>query len=69
MAHELAHQYQFQVWDTLMSSPTYASLYGSNIELLANCMTRARNYNGGGHYCTSEQKEWANNIWYGVVNG
>lgn len=70
MRHELAHIYQIRVWDQIMNSPTYKSMFGSYIELLANCMAAAKGSPiGGSMSCSNDQVNWANNIWYGnVVN-
>lgn len=67
MDHELAHQYQFRVWSTLMASDTYRSLFGSNIELLANCMTQARGLNYSSQQCSGSQVAFAGGIWQGRV--
>jgi len=67
MDHELAHQYQFRVWSTLMASDTYRSLFGSNIELLANCMTQARGLNYSSQRCSGSQVAFAGGIWQGRV--
>jgi hypothetical protein len=69
MAHEVAHQYQYRVWDQLMASPTYQQLFGSNIELLANCMTTSRGHTVHGQYCSPQMVSWAANIYNGVVTG
>lgn len=68
MRHELAHVYQLKVWDQIMNSPTYKSMFGSYIELLANCMAAGRGSPLTGNMaCTTEQVRWADNIWYGRV--
>lgn len=67
MAHELAHQYQFKVWNTLMQSQTYKTLYRSNIEHLANCMASAKGYYEHGQVCNSSMINYAKNIWNGKV--
>lgn len=66
MAHELAHIYQFRVWGALTSSGTYASLFGGDPELLANCMALVRGYPGSVG-CDGEQQAWASAIWVGAV--
>lgn len=67
LTHELAHQYQFTVWNTLMASPKYQSLFRSDVELLANCMSASRGANLSGMRCSAEQVSWAGNIWRGIV--
>lgn len=68
MRHELAHVYQLKVWDQIMNSPTYKNMFGSYIELLANCMAAGRGSPLTGNMaCTDEQVRWADNIWYGRV--
>jgi hypothetical protein len=69
MAHELAHQYQFRVWNKLVASSGYRSLFGSNIELLANCMAHQRGYPSGRVSCSGKQLTWAGSIWRGSVPG
>ncbi|WP_029144205.1 hypothetical protein [Microbacterium luticocti] len=69
MTHELAHQYQFRVWGKLMASKTYRSLFGGNIELLANCMASARGATAHGMHCSAKQISWARNIWSGRIVG
>ncbi|MFB8386310.1 hypothetical protein ACFC3F_04115 [Microbacterium sp. NPDC055910] len=69
MAHELAHTYQFNVWGPLVASSGYASLFGGNIELLANCMAAQRGYGSGNVSCSGAQLQWAGSIWGGVVPG
>lgn len=67
MTHELAHQYQFNVWGPLHQSKTYKSLYGGNIELLANCMAQQRGYPSPSTRCSTTQLNWAANIWKNKV--
>ncbi|GAA1858140.1 hypothetical protein GCM10009796_20570 [Microbacterium koreense] len=67
MAHELAHIHQFRVWGPLMRSSGYASLFGGNIEHLANCMAAARGYGSGNVSCSGAQIQFAGAIWYGSV--
>lgn len=67
MAHEYAHIRQFAVWGTLMKSAGYASLFGGNIELLANCMAHQRGYPSGNVSCSGAQLDWAASIWNGHV--
>lgn len=69
MAHELAHIRQFRVWNTLVSSAGYASLFGGDIELLANCMAQQRGYPSGNVWCSGAQLTWAGAVWGGVVPG
>lgn len=67
MAHELAHIRQFGMWGSLMRSGGYASLFGSNIELLANCMAQQRGYPSGNVWCSGAQLDWSASIWGGSV--
>jgi len=67
MTHELAHTFQRKVWDAIHASGTYQSMFGSNIELLANCMASARGATAHGHTCTPAMVKWAANIWNGHV--
>lgn len=69
MAHELAHIRQFRIWGTLVSSAGYASLFGGDIELLANCMAQQRGYPSGNVWCSESQLSWSASIWQGVVPG
>lgn len=69
MAHELAHIHQFRVWNTLVSSAGYASLFGGDIELLANCMAQQRGFPSGNVWCSGAQLSWAGAVWGGVVPG
>lgn len=66
MAHELAHIYQFQVWGSLNSSASYASMFGNDPEFLANCMAVVRGYPGS-QSCSGDQQAWASGIWVGAV--
>lgn len=66
MAHELAHIFQFRVWGTLNSSPSYFSLFGGDPEFLANCMALVRGYPGSVG-CDDGQQVWASAIWVGAV--
>lgn len=68
MTHELAHQYQFKVMHQIKGAGTYRSLFGSNIELLANCMAYAKGAPRYGHACSSAQVNWSSSIWRGVVS-
>lgn len=63
MAHELAHIYQYSVWGALNSSGGYGSLFGRNIEYLANCMAAARGYPSSNVSCSGEQLAWAGALW------
>lgn len=69
MTHEYAHQKQFAVWSRLMKSPTYKSLFKSDLELLANCMASQRGYTNHGVHrlCTPARLKYSANIWKGVV--
>ncbi len=69
MVHELAHMYQFNVWNTLVGSASYQNLFGGNIELLANCMASAKGYTNHGHNsrCTAERVDYGRSIWAGIV--
>lgn len=71
IVHELAHQYQYNVWSALMSSPTYASLYENSgyapIEKLANCMARARGITLNTNVCTPAMVNYAAGVWNGNV--
>lgn len=71
IVHELAHQYQYNVWSALMSSPTYASLYDNSgyapIEKLANCMARARGITLNTNVCTPAMVNYAAGVWNGNV--
>lgn len=69
MAHELSHIHQFRVWGSLMASGSYASLFGGNIELLANCMAAQRGYGSGNVSCSAAQLGFAGAIWGGGVPG
>ena len=69
MAHELAHIHQFRVWGPLMRSSAYASLFGGNVEHLANCMAAARGYPSGNVSCSGAQIQFASAIWHGGVPG
>lgn len=66
MAHELGHIYQFRVWGALNSSPAYQSMFGSDPEVLANCMALVRGYPGSVG-CNRDQQIWASAIWVGAV--
>lgn len=66
MTHELAHQYQFAVWNNLMNSRGYSNLFGRDIEYLANCMAAERGH-GGGTVCSKAQLNYAASIWAGRV--
>ena len=66
MAHELAHIYQFQVWETLNASGSYASMFGGDPEFLANCMAVVRGYPGN-QGCNGDQQAWASGLWVGAV--
>lgn len=66
MAHELAHIYQFRVWGALNASGAYASLFGGDPELLANCMAAVRGY-AGSVGCTGDQRAWGSGVWVGAV--
>ena len=66
MAHELAHVFQFQVWDTLVASGSYANLFGSNPETLANCMAAVKGYYSS---CSGAQMDFSRSIWNGSVPG
>jgi hypothetical protein len=69
MRHELAHIYQYRVYNDLMPSAGYNRVFGSNIELLADCMVTQR-FGGYTTYgCTGEQVAWAAGIWDGVIPG
>ncbi|WP_454107945.1 hypothetical protein [Microbacterium ginsengisoli] len=67
LIHEMAHQYQFHVWSTLMASPSFHALFGDDLELLANCMPEVRGVRRS--FCNATQQTWAAGIWNGVVNG
>ncbi|MDN3496799.1 hypothetical protein QL996_12735 [Planococcus sp. APC 4015] len=69
MTHELAHTYQFPIWGALVSSNGYSSLFGGNIELLANCMAAQRGYGSANVSCSGAQLQWAGAIWTGGVPG
>lgn len=69
MAHELAHIHQFRVWGSLMASGSYASLFGGNVELLANCMAAQRGYGSANVSCSGAQLGFAGAIWGGGVPG
>ena len=66
MAHELAHVYQFRVWDTLVASGSYGSLFGGNPETLANCMAAVKGYYSS---CSGSQMDFSRSIWNGSVPG
>lgn len=63
MTHELAHQYQFNKWDSIMGSSDYHNLFGGNIEYLANCMTAVRGVNASSHSCNQAQINYASTLW------
>lgn len=67
MAHELAHIRQFGIWGSIMNSAGYSSLFGGNIELLANCMAAQRGYGSANVSCSGAQLQWAGAIWTGGV--
>lgn len=67
MAHELAHQSHFNRWSEINGSAGYQQLFGSNPELLANCMASARGYSNHGHRCSGEMVNWAAGIWDGRI--
>lgn len=66
MTHELAHQYQYRVWDQIEDSQTYQKLLRGDIEVLANCMAAVRGYNVGVS-CTGSRWDFAEGIWEGEV--
>lgn len=68
MSHELAHQYQFNIWNSIMSSPTYQSSFNGDIEYLANCMTNSKGFAAHGRSCSASQIAWASTIWSGYVS-
>mgnify|MGYP003584064174 CR=1 FL=1 len=69
MAHELAHQHHFKVWDAVAASPGYQQLFGSSAELLADCMASARGYTDHSRagQCTADRINWARGIWSGQI--
>lgn len=67
MSHELAHQVHFQHWSAVGDSAGYRQLFGSNPELLANCMASARGYTDHGHSCSGEMVGWAGGLWSGRI--
>ncbi|WP_248149891.1 hypothetical protein [Microbacterium aoyamense] len=69
MVHELAHTVHFSRWSAVAASAGYAQLFGSDPELLANCMASARGYTNHGHagQCTGDRIAWAAQLWNGVV--
>lgn len=67
MTHELAHQYQFRIMSQLRASATFGSLFGGNLELLANCQAADHGHPSAYQSCSSTQLSWAQNIWNGVV--
>lgn len=69
MAHELAHISQFGVWNAMTASPGYASLFGGDPELLANCMAQQRGYPSGTVVCSGAQLDWGAAIWQRRVPG
>ena len=68
MRHEVAHMAQYRVWSQIHASASYGSLFG-NVEVLADCMVRARWGGSTNHGCSAKQVSWAGNIWNGVVPG
>jgi hypothetical protein len=63
MTHELAHFYEGYVWWELQDSATFGSLFGGDMELLANCMAQARGaYNG----CSGDRVAFAAGVWNGA---
>ena len=69
MVHEYAHQIYFRNINAISNSNGYRSLFGSNPELLANCMASAWGYTDHGHngQCYGDRLSWARSIWNGVV--
>lgn len=67
MTHELAHQSHFNAWNDINASAGYQQLFGSNPEILANCMASARGYSNHGHHCSSDMVNWAAGIWNGRI--
>lgn len=67
MSHELAHQSHFNRWSEINGSAGYQQLFGSNPELLANCMASARGYTNHGHRCSGEMVNWASGVWAGRI--
>lgn len=71
MAHEYAHQIQFNIYDALMASSTQASLFGTGnpgLENLADCMAKVRVPSWRGPYlpeCTGDQLAFASRVWNG----
>lgn len=65
IVHEYAHQIQFNNWNAITSHPTYHSMFGGNIELLANCMASAWGYTAHGHYCSPAMINAARPVWNG----
>lgn len=68
MTHELAHHYQFTMMTRIKASATYQSMFGSNIELLANCMAYAHGSPRYGHTCSTAQVNWSASIWRGALS-
>lgn len=69
MVHEYAHQFYFNMHGSITGSAGYRQLFGSNPELLANCMASARGYTDHGHngQCYGDRLSWAAAIWGGNV--
>jgi hypothetical protein len=66
MTHEYAHQIQFMDWNGLEASPRYKTLFNSDPEWLADCMSLSRypNYTSGyGYACTTEQLDYSERAW------
>lgn len=69
IVHEYAHQFQFNNWGPLHDSARFQSLYGGDLELLANCMASSWGYWDHGHagQCHGERLSYAAGVWNGAV--
>ena len=66
MMHEYAHQIQYTQWDALNNSPEYKDMFGSDYELLADCMANARIPGYVPIYgkpCSAQQKDFGRKVW------
>lgn len=62
--HEFAHIKQFERWDELWSSDTYATVYGYDVERMANCMAQARGIMTSFlRACSQAELEFARSYW------
>lgn len=68
MRHELAHQYQYKVgYYKLIANEKFKSVYGSDIEVLANCMAAQMGSANGGGCANGAQSSFASAIISGYL--